>query len=250
MRLPLLAFAQVFDVLWRGGNSTRRSLSLSCAYPFFQFCVTGVTGRPVVLLLRAVTHSMNDRQKCRAPDAADRPRIMAHYHLYKAAGTTVTLAMRRHFGGLFSELDKCAEFRDAAAYNIEFFERTVQAHPRLVAMSAHRVVPNIHLAKSLEVFPIAFIRHPLLRAASVWRYDRKRKTDGPGKAEALTREFPAWIDWCLQPNQLLECRNIQSRMLSLPDDGAILCCKEGEVIRGDFLRGDRPLGCDARGRCR
>lgn len=159
---------------------------------------------------------------------------MAHYHLYKAAGTTVTLTMRRHFGGRFSELDKSAEFKNVAAYNIEFFKRTAAAHPRLVAMSAHRVVPNIHMAKSLEVFPIVFIRHPLLRAASVWRFDRKRKADGSGKAEALTREFPAWIDWCLQPDRLIECRNYQSRMLSLPDDGGILCCREGEVIRGDL----------------
>src|SRR5689334_17170373 len=92
----------------------------------------------------------------------DLPRIMAHYHLYKAAGTTVTLAMRRHFGGEFCELDKSAEFRGAAAYNKEFFEHIAQTHPRLIATSAHRVVPNIHTSKSLDVFPITFIRHPLL----------------------------------------------------------------------------------------
>ena len=140
---------------------------------------------------------MNASTRSSSVTAADRQRIIAHYHLYKAGGSTVISAMKRQFGERFSELDKCEQFKREPSYNIEFFERSARTHPDLVAMSAHRVVSNIHMSKSLDVFPIAFIRHPLLRAASVWRFERKRTDDWPPKREAQTRDLPAWIDWCL-----------------------------------------------------
>lgn len=177
---------------------------------------------------------MDNFKKCRALDVTDRPRIIAHYHLYKAGGSTVIKGLIRQFGGGFAELDKHQQFKRETAYNIEFFERSARTHPHLVAMSAHRVVSNIHMSKTLDVFPIAFIRHPLLRAASVWRFERKRTDDWPPKREALVRDLPAWIDWCLSRDQFNECSNYQSQMLSLQDNGTIPSRREGSFIRGDL----------------
>ena len=61
------------------------------------------------------------------------------------------------------------------------------------------------------------MRHPLLRAGSVYRYERLRKDEKPGKEYAKELEFPDWLNWSLNQTGYIESRNYQTTLMSISD---------------------------------
>jgi hypothetical protein len=175
-------------------------------------------------------HVATDRER-----GAGKPRIIVLYHTYKAGGSTVIHGLKTQYGasGLL-EVDKHPNYASEKAYNIAFFERIAPQHPDVVAYTAHRVVPNIHFSTTLDVYPITFVRHPLLRAMSVYRFERIRRDEWPRKEFALKYDFPDWILWCLDSDQLVESRNFQSCLLSLNDAGQLELHPAAGIRRGDL----------------
>ena len=164
-------------------------------------------------------------------------KIVVHYHIYKAAGSTIIDGLRDYFGrSNVMEIDKHPDYGKEKAYNIAFFEKITDTHPQTMAFTAHRVIPNIHFSEKLDVYPIVFVRHPLLRAHSVYRFERLRKDEWPRKHIALKYDFAGWIDWCLHSDQGIEGRNVQSRLFSLNDQGHFM-----SHLEADFHRGNMPV---------
>src|SRR5262249_14238451 len=152
---------------------------------------------------------------------------------YKAGGSTIIDGLKNQFGpDKVIELDKDATYAKDA-YNIPFFEQLAGTHPETTAFTAHRVIPNIHFSTKLNVYPITFVRHPLLRAASVYRFERIRQDDWPRKHFAQKFDFPGWIRWCFDSDQEFESRNVQTRLLSLNDNGQFMVRLESNVYRGN-----------------
>ena len=164
---------------------------------------------------------------------AGRRTVIVHYHIYKAGGTTIVKSLDQHFTNRFVELDRRADLQNAI-YNSTLVETLADRIDGPVAFSAHRMVANIHLSDALDVIPIVFVRHPLLRAVSSWRFSRLRTDPTAWDQNARDRDLSSWIDWCLGPDQVIECRNYQTRILSLDDEGRSPLIQEDGVIRGDF----------------
>jgi hypothetical protein len=165
----------------------------------------------------------------------EKRRIVVHYHLYKAGGSTIIDGLRSFFGhDKVLEVDKDPNYAKEKAYNIEFFEKLVDGHPKTMACTAHRIVPNIHFSTKLDVYPITFVRHPLLRANSVYRFERIRQDEWPRKHIAQRYELAGWIDWCLESNQGIESRNVQSRLFSLNDHGHYMTDLKSVIHRGNL----------------
>lgn len=164
--------------------------------------------------------------------SSSRRAIIAHYHIYKAGGTTIVKSLGQHFMDRFVELDRQPDLVNAI-YNSTLIASLTSRRDGPVAFSAHRMVANIHLSDALDVTPIVFVRHPLLRAVSSWRFSRLRTDPTAWDQNARDRSFSSWIDWCLGPDQVIECRNYQTRMLSLDEEGQSPLIQEDGVIRGD-----------------
>lgn len=165
----------------------------------------------------------------------EKRKIVVHYHIYKAAGSTIIDGLRSSFGrDSVMEVDKYPDYAKAKAYNIEFFEQLAAAHPTTMAYTAHRIVPNIHFSTKIDVFPITFVRHPLLRANSVYRFEQIRKDEWPRKHIALKYDLAGWIEWCLESNQGIESRNVQSRLFSLNDYGNYMSDLKSDIHRGNL----------------
>lgn len=162
-------------------------------------------------------------------------KIVVHYHIYKTAGSTIMDGLKTHFGqDSFFELDKHPEYAQVPAYNISFFEKLADARPEAMAFTAHRVVPNIHFSTRLDVYPITFVRHPLLRANSVYRFEKLRNDVWPRKEIAQKYDLDGWIDWCLETDRGIEGRNAQSRLLSLSDQGQHASHPKSNLRNGDL----------------
>jgi hypothetical protein len=161
--------------------------------------------------------------------------IVVHYHLYKVGGSTIVEGLSRYFGREnVLEVDKHQDYAKEKAYNVAFFEKLANAQPTTMAYTAHRIVPNIHFSTKLDVYPITFVRHPLLRSNSVYRFELVRKDEWPRKHIARKYDFAGWIDWCLDSNQGIESRNVQSRLFSLNDHGHYMSDLKSDVRRGNL----------------
>lgn len=118
----------------------------------------------------------------------DRP-ILVHYHIFKNAGMSVDAALRRHFGA------RWATFEGDHAHDIKSSSELrgfLEAHPDVRAVSSHLARPPLPTRGSV---PIVFLRHPLLRARSVYEFSRRDPTQ-PFR-EAALGSFAGYLEWAL-----------------------------------------------------
>ncbi len=122
-----------------------------------------------------------------------------HYHIFKNAGSSVDRALADLFG------ERRLDFEGAAADDVQSSEavrKFVSEHPEIEALSTHLGRPPVPPG----FFPIAFLRHPIDRAASVHRYWFQKR----GWFNQTDLSFPDWIDWALAAQKGLVVRNYQT----------------------------------------
>lgn len=145
-------------------------------------------------------------------------KYLVHYHIYKNAGSTIDNAIKRSFGKeSLIELDKVARYKNSEHFDAQLIESIIQSGTDAVAFSSHRMTPTVHRSKSYSFIPLVCVRHPLLRAGSVYRYERKRNDEKPGKEFAKTLDFVDWLEWSIDQTEYIESRNYQTTLLSIPD---------------------------------
>lgn len=120
----------------------------------------------------------------------ERP-ILIHYHIFKNAGSSVDACLRRSFGSRWGVFEgKHAHDIQSSAQLATF----IQANQGLKAISSHLARPPLPHPGCL---PVAFVRHPLLRAYSVYKFSQVDETQ-PFAEVARDCSFAAYIEWALR----------------------------------------------------
>lgn len=120
----------------------------------------------------------------------DRP-VLVHYHIFKNAGCSVDASLKASFGGDW------AEFEGSHPHDIQSCEQLagfLRANEHLRAVSSHLARPPLPWSACL---PIVFLRHPLLRARSVYEFTRLDPTQ-PFSEVARKNGFAGYIQWALR----------------------------------------------------
>lgn len=145
-------------------------------------------------------------------------KYMVHYHIYKNAGSTIDNAIKNSFGKKsLLELDKDSRYKDSKEFNEDLITSIIEDSDDYIAFSSHRMTPTVHRSSQYTFLPVLNLRHPLLRSGSVYRYERIRPDDKPGKEFAQSMDFPEWLDWSMNNTLNIESRNYQTTLLSIPD---------------------------------
>lgn len=167
------------------------------------------------------------RVKAAAPPA----RAVVHYHIFKNAGTSVDRALAGAFGPGWAAIDSATPTSRLPEASLR---RALEASPQLRAISSHQARPPVPPG----VLPIIFLRHPVLRAHSVWRFVRSDPTQ-PDHAAAQGR-FADYLRWAEAPGAGgVVIRDYQTIHLSAASwRAADLLTAEA---RGDDLREARAL---------
>jgi Sulfotransferase family len=104
--------------------------------------------------------------------------VLLHYHIFKNAGSTIESVLQRSFGSRFATLDG----PDAGStLNPPEIISFLEAHPDLAAISSHQIRYPKPVAPQLVVFDICFLRDPLQRLWSMYKFMRRSQ---PGDASA------------------------------------------------------------------
>ncbi len=121
------------------------------------------------------------------------PPLILHYHIFKNAGSSVDAVLRSSFGGAWTGFEGTNAHDVQSAGDIARF---LAAHPEVRALSTHLGRPPLPHAACL---PIAFLRHPLLRARSVYEFVRHDPAQ-PDHGAAARDSFSGYVRWALASN--------------------------------------------------
>jgi len=127
--------------------------------------------------------------------------------------------MRAYFGpSNVIELDKDERYCEAPAYSAELVGKVLDDAPDMRGFACHKFVPTIHRCDAFRAVPVVFLRHPLLRLASVYRYERISEIhqQTPSGKLAMKLDLSDWLDAYADT---YNGQNYQTCVLSIQEDG-------------------------------
>ena len=135
-------------------------------------------------------------------------KIIVHFHLYKNAGSTVDANLQSCYAKRWCSFEGTDSNEPIKFAELIHFAKT---NPKLLAVSSHQVRPPV-CNDVFDIFPIVFIRHPLDRLLSVYRYEII-------KGILSSEQFPSLASYCefilnTKAASTLIGRNAQSIFLS------------------------------------
>ena len=130
--------------------------------------------------------------------------VIVHYHTYKNSGSSFDEQLTQAFG------EEHLLFDGPFAYNVfpqSELLKIVLRHPSVVAFSSHQIRLPVPASLNVNILPVAFVRHPLLRIRSMYSFSRRRAMDLKNEAEegrvtpltaheqwASELDFGGWLD--------------------------------------------------------
>jgi hypothetical protein len=141
---------------------------------------------------------------------AARP-LLLHYHLFKNAGSSVDQMLSRNFPTSWAEREFTMPGRKS---NVSEVTKFLNAHPELDALSSHTALLPLPEPEGRSVFPILFLRHPILRLRSAYLFERKQIADTEGARLAKRTDFPGYITALLEHETSRQAKNFQVFRLS------------------------------------
>jgi hypothetical protein len=98
--------------------------------------------------------------------------VLCHYHIFKNSGTSFDELLAENFRGEPVAFDGPYPF---SVFVQDELLKVIRNHPKATAFSSHQVRLPVPAALDIEVLPVVFLRHPLLRVRSVYEYLHRRE---------------------------------------------------------------------------
>lgn len=156
-----------------------------------------------------------------------------HYHLFKNAGTSFDRILKSNFPDAWVT----AEFETASGNNTAQVETWIAANPAARAYSSHTAVGPLPRVEGVTLVPVLFLRDPVERIASAYRFERKQQADTWGAELAKAHDLEGYVRARLARRKDRQCRNFQTARLAslIPGDAPEL----GRALQGLALLQDR-----------
>ena len=137
--------------------------------------------------------------------------VICHYHIYKNSGTTFDHILERNFGARHVRFDGPFPYFSIGHRELA---KVIARNRAAVAFSSHQITLPVPASLDFNVLPAVFVRHPLLRIYSIYRYTRS-ENDGTLTSDNATRmDFDEWCRTCLAHSlEIVQVSNSQTRML-------------------------------------
>lgn len=136
--------------------------------------------------------------------------VILHYHLFKNAGTSIDGALKTGFPGRWAS----KEFPTVGGNNSPLIAEWIRGEPNGVAFSTHTGMGPIPELPNVDVFSLLFLRDPIDRIKSVYRFEREQKAETMGAKLAKSEDFEGYVRHRLGIAGDRQCRNFQSNRLA------------------------------------
>jgi hypothetical protein len=137
--------------------------------------------------------------------------IVAHYHLFKNAGTSVDVILKQNFGSAWSKI----EFPKISQQSNSHLVQSWLEQQNISAFSSHTAIFPLPILDNTLILPIVFLRHPLIRLWSVYNFERKhRQVLNASIKLAQEKDFAGYLNYQLDQAPNRSCRNFQTYRFS------------------------------------
>ena len=148
------------------------------------------------------------------PTSSIKP-IVAHYHLFKNAGTSVDTILKQNFGSAWREIEFKKMGRKS---NYKLVENWLMKHREIEAFSSHTAMFPLPTIANATLIPIVFLRHPIDRLWSVYKFERRhKKVLNHSIKIAQKYDFAGYLNYHLDRMGDRSCRNFQTYRFSFLD---------------------------------
>jgi len=113
--------------------------------------------------------------------------VIFHAHIFKNAGTTLDWILN---SGI------------------------VTSKTKIKAVSSHSMAMPILAIRDINVLPLLMLRHPVLRAKSVYVFERQQVANTPGAIKAKELNFNEYVEWRMRSDVGCTIRNYQLNFIS------------------------------------
>lgn len=121
--------------------------------------------------------------------------VLIHYHIYKNSGTSFEQVLDASFGAAHERFDGPYPF---FTINQDQLIQIIQRRSNVIAFSSHQVLLPQPTDIDCRIIAATFLRHPILRLGSIYRFKRGAD-DGTLTAQlATTHDFAGWIEASFQ----------------------------------------------------
>lgn len=141
--------------------------------------------------------------------AVRRRTVLVHFHLFKNGGTSVERMLRESLGERWQSYDKPESSGKISANEIVSW---IESNPTVAAVSSHQLVGPLPTA-SFDILPIVFLRHPLARVRSAWRFEWQKQLELSEPKGSLA----AYVDEKFRQKRTSVIANFQVSRLGNPD---------------------------------
>ncbi len=157
--------------------------------------------------------------------------IIVHYHIFKNAGTSIDIGLEASFGSGWHNFDVHPEWGNIPSSDL--LDHLV-ANPNLQALSSHQARWPEPSGDGIIAYPIVFLRHPIDRVGSMYRFGIAR--DEPGTKGFTLAEY---VDRLLEPDSGWVGRSFQTLFLS--DDDHLIKPPEGPSTQATEAHFDQAI---------
>lgn len=139
-------------------------------------------------------------------------KVICHYHIYKNSGTSFDKVLTSNYGEKHISFDGPFPF---FTIDQEQLARIIDRKVDVIAFSSHQIQLPVPVSLDFEVLPAVFIRHPLLRILSIYKFKRQTFDGTSTSRYAQEMNFNDWIQFCFSNKQeITHISNAQTRLIS------------------------------------
>jgi len=137
--------------------------------------------------------------------------VICHYHIYKNSGTSFDYILEDNYKERHICFDGPFPF---CSIDQRELEHIVRRHKNVIAFSSHQIHLPTPVSLDLNILPVVFVRHPLLRIESIYRFKKKINDETEISNFAQQNTFDQWLKKCFESTtQITHVSNSQTRLL-------------------------------------
>jgi len=150
--------------------------------------------------------------------------VCLHFHIYKNAGTTIDWILKKNFSNNWLSLDTS---EPKGVLHFGKVLNYLKKHPDVKAFSSHQIRFPLPQDSGFHFIPIVFIRHPIIRAFSIYRFDKKSTGNLAHQIKARNLSLEEYFEWNFDKKNNVVMTDFQVLFLSHTDN-------EPNITKQDF----------------
>jgi len=145
--------------------------------------------------------------------------VILHGHMFKNAGTSIDTILANNFGSNFIDHRDDDHMMKGKQ---QYLESYLKKNQEIKALSSHHLPLPLNSISGIDARIVIMLRHPIVRVASVYRFEHIQNAKTPGAIAAKKYDFSDYVKWRLDERPVTISNFFVNYCSSLSPDKTLL----------------------------